>query len=331
MSNPLRTAVFSFVIAFVISLSYPAAIFFYLPKSTDPARWIQNNPAYSVFLLSSFPAAVCVFSVTINGEVVSYWLSAGTWRYWVSFVAMLVTLVMLTLIVLDDFTSKPYAPYILKTKEAEQSSRLERELRDASRTGARYKNLDKKRKEYQKLVQLNSIRDILTRGGPVAYVHLGLAWITTLFILAYFWYLVFLVIKTAQLGTNVPESEKEKLVLIFVLLVSWFPMRLHTEWYQNHFHRKHWLRNYSAFWMLAFLALAYLSLVILILKPKGVIVLILVALMEAALAVIGKFKPEWLRSVADLLESLPFVYFVAMFLVFFIIVSAITSAIWFMQ
>jgi hypothetical protein len=238
---------------------------------------------------------------------------------------------MVTLIVLDDFTGKPFAPYILKTKEAEQSSRLERELRDASRAGARPKNLEKKRKEYQQLVQLNSIRDIFTRGGPVAYVHLGLTWITTLSVLAYFWYLVFLVIQTAQHGTNVPEGEKQKLVLIFVLLVSWFPMRLHTEWYRNHFHRPHWLRKYSAFWLLTFLGLAYLFLVILILKPKGIIVLISAALMEALLAVIGKFKPEWLRSLAYLLESVPFVYFVAMYLVFFVIVSAIASAICFVR
>lgn len=234
---------------------------------------------------------------------------------------------MVTLIVIDDFTGKPFAPYILKTKEAEQSSRLERELRDVSRTGTRPKNLENKRKEYQRLVQLSSIRDIFTRGGPVAYVHLALAWITTLFVVAYFWYLALLIYQ----GTNVPESVKEKLILIFVLLVSWFPMRLHTEWYQNHFYRKHWLRRYSAFWMLAFLGLVYLLLVIFILKPKGVIVLILAALMEALLATIGKFKPEWLRSLADLLESLPFVYFVAIFLVFFVVVSAITSAVWFAQ
>lgn len=327
MPDPLKTAIFSFVIAFVISLSYPIAIFFCLPKSAQPVRWIQNNPAFSIFLLSSFPAAVCVFSVTISGEVISYWLSPGTLRFWLSCVAILLTLVMVTLIVLDDFTSKPYAPYILKTKEAEQSSRLEEELREASRTGARPKKFEDKRKEYQRLVQLNSIRDIYARGGPVAYVHLGLTWITTLFVLAYFWYLV-LILLTAHHRTNLPESEKEKLILIFVLLVSWFPMRLHTEWYKNHFHRKHWLRRYSAFWMLAFLGLVYMLLVIFILKPKGVILAILVALMEVLLAVIGKFKPEWLRSLADLLVELPFVYFVAMFFVFFVIICAITSSIW---
>lgn len=84
------------------------------------------------FLLSSFPAAVCVFSVTVNGEVVSYWFSPGTWHYWISCVAMVLTLVVVTLIVLDDFTSKPVAPYILKTREVEESSRLEQELRAAA-------------------------------------------------------------------------------------------------------------------------------------------------------------------------------------------------------
>jgi hypothetical protein len=232
---------------------------------------------------------------------------------------------MVTLTVLDDFTSKPIAPYVLKAPEAETSSELELELRQASRIGGvLYKVVGQKRKRYQELIHLKSLKDVFKRGGPVAYVHLALAWIVTLFITAYFWYLAFLLIKTAHDGTNLPESEKEKLVFIFVLLVTWFPMRLHTEWYQNEFHRPHWLRQYSAFWILAFLALAYLLFVILILKPQGTFVLISAALAQALLAVIGKFKPEWLRSLAVFLSSVPFVYFVGLYLVFLVIVCAMT-------
>jgi hypothetical protein len=238
---------------------------------------------------------------------------------------------MVSLTVLNDFTSKPIAPYVLRRAQAEASSLLELELRTVRRSGGvRYKLLEPQRKQYQRLVHLGSIRDVFTRGGPVAYVHIALAWITTLFVIAYFWYLAFLLIKTADDGTNLSESEKEKLVLIFILLVSWFPMRLHTEWYQNEFHRPQWLRQYSAFWMLAFLALAYLLFVILILKPKGTIFLVIAALMQALLAAIGKFKPDWLRSLGYFLSSLPFVYFVAVYLVFLVIVCA-TTAIWLMR
>jgi hypothetical protein len=238
---------------------------------------------------------------------------------------------MVTLTVLNDFTTKPVAPYVLKRPEAEVSSQLEQELRNAGPTGGvRYKVLEPKRRQYQGLVHLKSIRDVFMRGGPVAYVHLGLAWITVLFVIAYFWYLAFLLIKTAHDGVNVPESEKEKLVFIFVLLVSWFPMRLHTEWYQNEFYRPHWLKRYAAFWILAFLALAYALFVILILKPQGTIVLIVAALLQALIAVVGKFKPEWLRSIAIFLESIPFIYFVTMYLVFLVIICAMT-AIWFMR
>src|ERR1051326_2146462 len=203
MSN-LNAAVFSFVVAFVVSLSYPATILFYLPKPTQRTRWIQNNPSYSVFLLSSYPAAVCVFSATINGEVISYWWSG--WRGWVFCLAVALSLVMVTLTVLDDFTSKPIAPYVLKAPEAETSSELELELRQASRIGGvLYKVVGQKRKRYQELIHLKSLKDVFKRGGPVAYVHLALAWIVTLFITAYFWYLAFLLIKTAHDGTNLPE------------------------------------------------------------------------------------------------------------------------------
>lgn len=241
-------------------------------------------------------------------------------------VAIVLSLVMVTLTVLDDFTSKPAAPYVLKASEAKTSSQIELELRHARRIGGvLYKVAEPKRKKYQELVHLKSLQDVFKRGGPVAYVHLGLAWIVTLFVTAYFWYLAFLLIKTAHDGTNLAESEKEKLVFIFVLLVTWFPMRLHTEWYQNEFHRPHWLRQYSAFWILAFLALAYLLFVILILKPQGTIVLISAALTQALIAVVGKFKPQWLRSLAFFLASVPFVYFVGIYLVFLVIVCAMTA------
>lgn len=324
MPIPMRIAVFSFVITFFVSLSYPLTVFFYLRKSTQPTRWIQNNPAYSIFLLSSFPAAVCVFSATINPQVISYWSSS--WRLPVFCLAILITLVVVTFAVVDDFTSKPIAPYVLKAPQAKESSMLEIELRSARRIGGvSYRVVEPKRKAYQELIHLKSVQEILKRGSPVTYVHLALAWIVSLFVIGYFWYLAFLLVKTTHDGTHLLEGEKEKLVFIFGLLVTWFPMRLHTEWYQNEFHRPHWLKQYAAFWVLAFLALAYLLFVVLILKPQGTNVLIVTAAAPTMLAAVGKFKPEWLRSFGLFLASLPFIYFVGIYLVVLVVTGAMSA------
>ena len=329
MSTPIIIAALSFAIPFVLSLSYPLALCLYLPKSTHPTRWIQNNPSFSVFLLSSFPIAVCVLSLSVSQDgVLRYWFTRETWHTWVSYPAIAVTLLIVTLIVFDDFMRRPIAPYILKKRAAEEASRLEKELRAGF---GHHKNLEAKQKEYQKLVKLGSLKAIWARGGPLAYIHLALAWLATLFALTYFWYLVAASQFRTTGGQPLADASKNKLVLVYILLLTWFPLRLHTEWYQNYFHKKDWLKSYAAFWLLAFLAFALLVLIVLIVRPGGTIqfLSVLNVVFVAVLGLIGKLKPDWLRAVADFLQAASFVYFLAIYLIFLVLVAAITAAVWF--
>ena len=329
MSIPIIIAILSFAIPFALALSFPVALLLYLPKSTHPSRWIQNNPSISVFLLSSFPIAVCVFSLSISQDgILPYWFSSDTWRVWVSYPAILVTLLVVTLIVYDDFTRRPIAPYTLRKRAAEEASRLEKELRAEFRN--HNKQLEAKRKEYQKLVKLGTLKAIWARGGPIAYIHLALTWLAALFTLTYFWYLVAASQFRTTAGAELEKASKNKLVLVYLLLLTWFPLRLHTEWYQNYFHKKDWLKSYPAFWLLAFLAFAVLVLVILIVDPGGTIKLLSVVnvVFVAVLGAIGKLKPDWLRAVADFLQSTSFVYFLAIYLIFLVLVAAVTAAVW---
>ena len=41
------------------------------------------------------------------------------------------------------------------------------------------------------------------------------------------------------------------------------------------------------------------------------------------IGVIGRFKPEWLRALAEFLQSAPFVYFLAGYVVFLVVTVAI--------
>lgn len=330
MYTRIVIASLSFVIPFALALSYPLGLLLYLPKSTHPTRWIQNNPSFSVFLLSSFPIAVCVLSLSmIQDGVLAFWFFNDTWRVWVSYPALAVTLLIVTLIVFDDFMRRPVAPYVLKKRAAEEASRLEKRLRDEF--GSHHKDLEARRKEYQKLVTLGTLKAIYTRGGPIAYIHLALAWLGTLFGLLYFWYLVAASLFRTTSGQQLADASKNKLVLVYILLLTWFPLRLHTEWYQNYFHKKNWLKSYPAFWLLAFLAFALLVLIVLIVKPGGTIqfLSVLNVVFVTVLGLIGKLKPDWLRAVADFLQSTSFVYFLAIYLIFLVLVTAVTAVVWF--
>lgn len=330
MSTPVIIAALGFSIPFVLALSYPLALCLYLPKSTHPTRWIQNNPSFSVFLLSSFPIAVFVLALSVVQDgIAPFWFWGGTWRVWVAYPAVVVTLMIVTLIVFDDFMRRPMAPYVLKKRAAAEAAALEKKLRAEFRS--HHKEVETRRREYQKMVQLPTLKAIRARGGPVAYIHLALAWLATLFALTYFWYLVAATLFRTTAGPALTDASKNRLVLVYILLLTWFPLRLHTEWYQNYFHKKNWLKSYPAFWLLAFLAFALLVLIVLILNPGGTIKFLSVTnvVFVAILGLIGKLKPDWLHAVADFLQSTSFVYFLAIYLIFLVLVAAVTAAVWF--
>jgi hypothetical protein len=323
-----------------LSLSYPVALLLYFPSSINPKRWIQNNPSISVFLLSSFPIALYIFSLSLMKDVkvseglldewfLDVWFS--NWHVWVSYSAIVITVLIITPIVIDDFTRRPIAPYILKKHAALEAARLEKELRDDFQAHRHRGNLAAKQKEYQNLVQLGSLKAIWTRGGPIAYIHLVLTWLGALITLAYFWYLVAATLYRTTEGTGLDATSKNRLVLVYILLLTWFPLRLHTEWYQNYFHKKDWLKTYPAFWLLAFLAFAILILVILIVSNGPVIKLLSIGsgVFGAILGLIGKLKPDWLRYIANFLQATSFVYFLAIYLIFLVLVAAVTAAVWF--
>ena len=250
------------------------------------------------------------------------------WHVWVSYPAIVVTILVVTLIVFDDFTRRPIAPYTLKKRAAEEASRLEKELRAEYRHPN--KQLEAKRKEYQKLVKLGTLKsypgarrsDCLHSFGPDLACRSLYADILLVSRGGF-------TIHNDRWNTA-GEPSKNKLVLVYILLLTWFPLRLHTEWYQNYFHKKDWLKSYPAFWLLAFLAAAVLVLIILIVKPGGTIkfLSVLNGAFVLVLGAIGKFKPDWLRAAADFLQSTSFVYFLAIYLIFLVLIAAVTAAVW---
>ena len=331
----------------IIASLFPIAVKFWLPASTKPNRWIQNCLPFSVFMHSAFPIAMGIFAVTIfnlkdvNGIDVFAVKTFGTHSlFFASIIALLFMFGFASVIVLHDFTSRHVGPYILRRDIAVQAFRLEKELRDTAKTAKARKRRGgtrraahpkstsssaetraKKIQRYQSLVQLKSLRQIFQQGNGVAATYLGIAWIGCMCYVFYFWYVAVLVLSNQKL----PTETISKLLTVFILLITWFPMRVHMDWYQNYFHNRNWLKQSNGLWLGIIAAGASMIFVIFITKPDAFTSFLSIATVLALVVgpLIGKFKPEWLRALADTFQSMPFVYFLGGYIIFLVVTVTI--------
>jgi hypothetical protein len=326
MFSAIPRPIIFFLIPFVLSLSYPLAVWLCMPKETEPRRYIQNNLSISIFLHSSFPIAVAVFSTSITRGAVMPWFQGG-WA-WVGWGITAITVVIVTVIVFQDFTSRPMAPYVLRRKEAKEAWELEDKLRKDFERSSRDQHTEEK-KMYQNLTRLRWGKDLFKRGGPIAFIHIGLTWMGVAFAAAYFWYLAAAVnFQSRGVDQVLKAGSRDRLVVVLILMATFIPLRLHTEWYQSYFHEQHWLRKYPAFWLGVFLAFDLLIFITILIQPGATIQIIsaIGAVLLGAIGVIGKLKPDWLLGVGEFVQQMTFIEFCAVYLLFTIVVAEITAA-----
>lgn len=290
----------SWGITFVVALVFPIAILFNegLPW-TDRVRWIQNNLSFSVFLLIPYPLAVGVFASTFRVKDFAQ-LPA---RLKVPFAGVLILLLSLALVtVIQDALKKEstIAPYELR--DASGALELERRMRAAvqakikSGAGARAEYVADPRVRY-----FSSLQDLWARGSVATKWAKVLHWMGSWFGVIFFWYLLVVVGSTRK-----THPGKDRLILSFALLITWFPMRMYSEWYINFYVLD--LRSYQPFIIFSALAISGLVLVAVLLKP-GSVVQIISGFIGAAVVVLGflgKLQPSWVRFVAEAIEKVSF-------------------------
>ncbi|HEX8423949.1 MAG TPA: hypothetical protein VF634_11085, partial [Pyrinomonadaceae bacterium] len=209
-----------FGIVFTVSLMFPLAIKLSLPSWTNPTRWIQNNPPFSVYMLSSFPIAVGIFCVTFVNlkeiDVFDVNIYSQPWVFYAAIAALGVLFILASVITVNDFTSRPIGPYILRGDASIEAFRLEKELRDAASSDSVLSDLAAKCERYQELVQLNTPSNIFKQGNVVALAYLAIAWGAAMFCAFYFWYIAVLVLS----NQNIPSKTVTRLFMIFILLIT---------------------------------------------------------------------------------------------------------------
>jgi len=277
-------------------------------------------------MLSAFPLAVALFAASVDANVIDHWYSEP-WRFGIATIAIVTSFSIATVIVFDDFRIRPMAPYVLKARLASEAARIEKDLRIAAKKKTSDKKLEQLRSTYRNLIHIKTLEEFQRRAGPIAYIHLSLAALGTFFAVFYVWYLVAAAEYKVHHHASLGKANENRLILILILLATWFPMRLHTEWYQNYFHKRNWLSGYPAFWLLAALAFTALIFMGIMIRPDGLLqfIPILNVVFVAALGIVGKLKPEWLGAVADFLESTPFIYFIGLYFIFCAIIAVTTA------
>jgi hypothetical protein len=337
----MRVFFIGFGIAFAVSLTFPIAVKACLPTEIKPTRWIQNCPPFSVFMLSAFPIAIGILAVTIvdlsESDAINIFAitTYGSRSVFVTAVAILLVMIVFAfVIVFDDFCSRPIGPHILRGARATEAFKLEKELRDAAKRrtesprrsrGPRHRpnsaatNL-RKNERYQELIRLPTLSAIYRNGNFVAASYLAIGLLGTACCAFYIWLIGVLLVYHQKL----PGGTLGKLQTIFILLITWFPMRVHMDWYQNYFHNADWLKKSWSFWMGIIVALASLVAILVIANPDAPqrLLTLVQLLIFASLGVLSKFKPQWLHAIADALQSMPFVYFVGAYLVILFLSAA---------
>lgn len=108
----MRVFWIGFGIPFTISLLFPLAIVFNVPSRTKPARWFQNSPPFSIYMLSTFPMAVGVFCVNFVSYIDVF--DINTYGSQSAFFAAVASLFVFSgfasIIVVHDFVARPIAP-----------------------------------------------------------------------------------------------------------------------------------------------------------------------------------------------------------------------------
>lgn len=343
-SVPRRKYFYGMGITFGLACLYPSTILINL--RSDGYRWIQNDPAYSFFVLFMLPLAVGIYLGTFKYK---YFKDLDKAKR----TALTVLLLVMNLFAVifgwnETFRGPVLTPAMLK--ESEKAVIVDRCLRKCihairGQNAILCRNNDcleitgslqsvplkdasiKAAHLYTQIMgetaSFKSVRDFFARASTTAFVSSFFNILSGVFVMWVLWYVVLLVI----FHRGSPLNTHDDLVVIYSLLLLWFPSRIYSEWYSNFYSIAHF-RNYYAFWFLLTVAIMAIPLLVLLLKPGRPVAVFttLNAIFIALIGIVNHFKPDWLNAIAQGIESMPFFYFSAFLLLIAVVFGVMVFA-----
>jgi hypothetical protein len=297
-----------FAACFLIALAYPLSVIVNLKSGYW--TWLQNEPAFSIFMPLLFPLAVAVFFTAC--DISPLWRATRLTRvFLLSALGVFIIFVIISA-VSDSRRPLPLAPYMVKDSTAASALevRLRKQLYDPHNRDFRTqeKGLKLAREERQSYVEafptFKSFSDQIARGSSTSWITLALNILAFSFVAFYLWYLGMLVL----LQSPSPRAVND-LVLVYALLVLWLPIRLYSEWYANFYVVD--LSTFGAYAVSILAAVIALILLVGVIKPNAATKIFSISstIVVAVTGAIGKVKPEWLWDIANTIEHIQPVLF----------------------
>ncbi len=307
---------------FVLAIIFPILVRLSLP-APDAGRWIRNNLSFSVFLVTMFPIAVGTFVRTFDPKPLRR--LPPTLRQVLLFV--LVVLVGLAATgAIDDLrqaaNNRTIEPYSFRDNA--ETLATEKALR--GEVLRKTKTPEEARLAYLRVERpFVSVRDFVDRASAAAYWAVLLNLLSGAFLAVVFWHVMVLVLVRARSGQRVSDDVYDSTMLVFGLLVTWFPMRLYAEWYINFGAPEP--AGYNAFVVLVGAALVTGTLLFILKKPGNAVTIFsgMSTGVSAILTFLGKWKQGWLGGMAKALESLDTINFVILEMVLMCFLGVLAS------
>lgn len=310
-------------VAFALAALYPLSLALQC-TAADAQRWIQNDIAFTVFLLWLFPLVVGLVTTSVLPGVRR--LLAPKSRRIVDGLSIILVMAALTVGVVDvwraDDDAKPIAaePALLRIPEAmtfDATARGPLRMRYAALLEQRFLNEEAENQawidweaerarvanEYrQKYPGFSGLSDALGRASMTAYVKFALNLFVAVVLALLFAALVGAIVLLHRAPTT--KLNTEALLVACSLACLWFPMRLYSEWYNGYYSLER-LRTYPAFWVLVLVALLSLALLIYILKPGRVALTIpsMAAAFGIVFTAVGALEPSVLWYLGAVVET----------------------------
>ena len=314
---------FASAAAFIVAAAYPVALAIQC-ESREAERWMQNDVAFTVYVLWLFPLVVGLLVTSIFPGIRRH-LAASNRRI-LDAIAFVLVLAALVVVVTDvgrvDTDQLPVAaePALLRGRDAMQfdaAVRLPLRKAYAALLDTRFVNDEAKNRAWiawdgqrmhavalyrQKYPGFRSVADVFRRGSATAYIKVLLNAMVGVVLALIFTALVGGVMIVVRAPTT--PLNTEALLVGYSLACLWFPMRLYSEWYDGYYSLGR-LRSYPAFWVLVLAALLALALLIYLLKPSRVAVTIpsMAAAFGIVFTAIGALKPAVLWYLGAVVET----------------------------
>ena len=279
-------------IAFLITVWYPITAFFVLSPS-NALFYLKNDVTWSIYSLFLIPIGFGLLSSVFSLDIILRARPMMRWIFGMIFITGIVCIIFGTM---DDAKGIP-TPDRISSKEVnginfqKEALLIDENLRNASNKtkieeilaqlpdcynqhkqkhselqihdiGLSHENLEKqyekvklKHAYYCKLLSLSSSVESIPRSAMV-YISNVLNFIQILFIWCFVWISgIYFAYSRDDLG--MPAFHV--LIGIYLILITWFPLRAYSEWFQWYRDLSH-IKYYQPFWVMALFAIALLLL-----------------------------------------------------------------------